>query len=297
MYRIALDVMGGDHAPHSTLEGARLALEANEALNLLLVGDEHRIRPLLDLQGIRGGLAARTEVVHASSVVTMDDKATCILKDKRDSSIRIAAKMVREGMADGLVTMGNTGAAMIASMKVIGMLPGVDRPCLASVVPNMRGGPTVLLDVGANVDSRSEHLVHFALMGAVYAEQVLGIRHPRVGILSVGEEDAKGNETTKAASLVLRAMEMNFRGNAEGRDIWNGSFDVIACDGFVGNVVLKSSEALAEGLMKGIRDSVNEDILSRLGGLLVRSAIMRFKKKRTTPNTAALRFWAFAAYP
>lgn len=279
MYRIALDVMGGDHAPHATLDGARRALEAHEDLYLLLVGDEHRLRPMLEAHGIKGGLAARSEIVHASSVVSMDDKATSILKDKRDSSIRVAAKLVREGMADGVVTMGHTGAAMIASMKVIGMLPGLERPCLASVMPSMKGKPTVLLDVGANVDSKAEHIVHFAMMGAVYAEQVLGVHHPRVGILSVGEEDAKGSETTRNASQILRAMDIHFGGNAEGRDIWNGTFDVVACDGFVGNVVLKSAEALAEGLVRGIKDSIMEGFMSRLGGLLIKPAMMRFMKK------------------
>lgn len=279
MFRIALDVMGGDHAPHATLEGARLALEAHEDLNLLLVGDEGRMRPLLDAHGIKGGLAARTEMVHASSVVTMDDKATAILRDKRDSSIRVAAKLVKDGMADGVVSMGHTGAAMIASMKVIGMMPGVDRPGLASVLPSMKGTPTVLCDVGANVDCKPENLVQFALMGAVYAEEVLGVRRPRVGVLSVGEEDAKGNEATKMAAQILRSLDVNFIGNAEGRDIWNGNFDVVACDGFVGNVVLKASESLAEGILRGMRDSIMESALSRLGGLLIKPAMMRFKKK------------------
>ncbi len=279
MYRIALDVMGGDHAPHATLEGAALALTAHEELNLLLVGDEQRLRSLMDAHGIKGGLAARTELVHASSVVTMDDKATSILRDKRDSSIRVAAKLVREGMADGMVTLGHTGAAMIASMKVIGMLPGVERPALAACLPNVKGRPTVLLDVGANVDSKSEHIVQFALMGAVYAEHVLGVRRPKVGILSVGEEDAKGSETTRAASGILKSLDMNFGGNAEGRDIWNGNFDVVACDGFVGNVVLKASEALAEGILRGMKESILEGLVSRLGGLLIKPAMLRFKKR------------------
>lgn len=279
MYRIALDVMGGDHAPHATLEGARKALEAHEDLFLFLVGDEARMRPLLETHGIRGGLAARTELVHAASVVTMDDKATAILRDKRDSSIRVAARLVKDGMADGVVSMGHTGAAMIASMKVIGMLPGVDRPALASVLPNMKGRPTVLLDVGANVECRSEHLVQFALMGSVYAEQVLGVRNPRVGVLSVGEEDAKGNETTKMAAQILKGLDINFAGNAEGRDIWNGAFDVVTCDGFVGNVVLKSSESLAEGILRGLRDSIMGSLRSKLGGFLIKPAMLSFKKK------------------
>lgn len=279
MCRVALDVMGGDHAPHSTLEGAGIALAAHDDLHLLLVGDEVSLKSLAASYGIRGELAARTEIVHAGSVVTMEDKATCILKDKKDSSIRVAAQLVRDGRADGIVSLGHTGAAMVASKMVLGTLPGVDRPCLASAMPNMKGGPTVLLDVGANVDSKPEHITQFALMGSLYAEEMLGIKRPRVGILSVGEEDGKGTDTTKTAAQMLKQMDINFCGNAEGRDIWNGNFDVIACDGFVGNVVLKSSEALAEGILLGLRDSIMQSWLSKFGGLLAKPAMRKFMKK------------------
>jgi len=279
VYRIALDAMGGDHAPHATLEGARLALAKHEDLFLLLVGDEAKLRPLLKHHGLVGALAERMDIVQADSVVTMEDKPTSVLKDKKDSSIRVATQLVREGKADGVVSMGNTGAAMVASVMVIGTLDGVDRPCLAGVMPNMKGRPTVLLDVGANVDSKPEHVAQFALMGAVYAEEVLGVEHPRIGLLSVGEEETKGNETTKAAAQLLREIDVNFSGNAEGRDIWNGNFDVVACDGFVGNVVLKSSEALAEGIIRGLRDSINQSLRAKIGGLLAKTAMKRFMKK------------------
>jgi glycerol-3-phosphate acyltransferase PlsX len=278
-HRIALDVMGGDHAPHATLLGAREALQAWPGLFLLLVGDEAVLRPQLARHGFTPELMARIEVVHASQTVVMEDKATSILKEKKDSSIRVAAQLVREGRAHGVVSMGHTGAAMVASSLVIGKLDGVDRPALASVMPNMKGGPTVLLDVGANVDCRAEHIAQFAVMGSVYAEEVLGLEKPRVGILSVGEEDGKGTDVTKDASAMLREMEIRFEGNAEGRDIWNGNFDVIACDGFVGNVVLKSSEALAEGIIGGLRDSFMESPITKLAGLLAKPAMKRFKKK------------------
>jgi len=209
----------------------------------------------------------------------MADKATCILKDKKDSSIRVAAQLVREGLADGVVSVGHTGAAMVASMKVLGTQAGVDRPCLASVLPTMSGRPTVLLDVGANVGCKPENLAQFALMGAVYAEEVLGVERPRVGVLSVGEEDGKGTGLTKEASLLLRDLDLNFGGNAEGRDIWSGQFDVIACDGFVGNAILKSSEALAEGIIQGIKSSLMETWITRFAGLLARPALRRFKGK------------------
>jgi glycerol-3-phosphate acyltransferase PlsX len=278
-HRIALDAMGGDHAPHATLLGAREALEAWPGLSLFLVGDEAVLRPALAKHGFTPALLARAEVVHASQTVTMDDKATCILKDKKDSSIRVAAQLVREGRAQGMVSMGHTGAAMVASSLVIGKLDGVDRPALASVMPNTQGGPTVLLDVGANVDCRAEHIAQFAVMGSVYAEEVLGIERPRVGILSVGEEDGKGTDVTKDAAAMLRELEIRFEGNAEGRDIWNGNFDVIACDGFVGNVVLKSSEALAEGIIGGLKDSFMESAITKLAGLLARPALRRFKQR------------------
>nr|WP_275975717.1 phosphate acyltransferase PlsX [Geothrix terrae] len=274
-----MDVMGGDHAPHATLLGAREALQAWPGLFLLLVGDEAVLRPQLARHGFTPELMARAEVVHASQTVVMEDKATSILKEKKDSSIRVAAQLVREGRAHGVVSMGHTGAAMVASSLVIGKLEGVDRPALASVMPNMKGGPTVLLDVGANVDCRAEHIAQFAVMGSVYAEEVLGLERPRVGILSVGEEDGKGTDVTKDASAMLREMEIRFEGNAEGRDIWNGNFDVIACDGFVGNVVLKSSEALAEGIISGLRDSFMESPITKLAGLLAKPAMKRFKQK------------------
>jgi glycerol-3-phosphate acyltransferase PlsX len=271
--------MGGDHAPQAILEGARIALTAHPDLSLHLVGDVDRIKPLLPIFGIQGDLAARKELVPAGSVVSMGDKATAILKDKKDASVRVATQLVRDGLADGVVTMGHTGAAMIASMKELGTLPGVDRPCLASVMPNMTGRPTVLLDVGANVECKPEHIAQFAVMGAVYAEEVLGQKLPRVGVLSVGEEDGKGSSTTKEAAHALRDMDLNFLGNAEGRDIWNGRFDVIACDGFVGNALLKSAEALAEGLIGGITATFMETWYTKLGGLLARPALRRFKRK------------------
>jgi glycerol-3-phosphate acyltransferase PlsX len=278
-HRIALDAMGGDHAPRVTLQGAREALEAWPGLFLYLVGDEAVLRPALAKHGFSAALLARAEVVHASQVVSMEDKATSILKEKKDSSIRVAAQLVREGKAHGMVSMGHTGAAMVASSLVIGKLEGVDRPALASVMPNTKGGPTVLLDVGANVDCRADHIAQFAVMGSVYAEEVLGLERPRVGILSVGEEDGKGTDVTKDAAAMLRELEIRFDGNAEGRDIWNGNFDVIACDGFVGNAVLKSSEALAEGIIGGLRDSFMESAITKLAGLMARPALRRFKQR------------------
>ena len=270
--------MGGDHAPQATLDGARQALEAWPNLELLLVGDEARLRGALAAHGLTGELAKRFEIVHASSVVEFEDEPTSILKEKKDSSIRLAAQAVREGRADGMVSMGHTGAAMVASTLVIGKLEGVERPGLASLMPNLVK-PTVFIEVGANIDSRPEHIACFGLMGAVFAEQVLGIPSPKVGILSVGEEDSKGTGVTLEAAELLRGMDLNFIGNAEGRDIWNGKFDVIACDGFVGNVVLKSAEGMAKMVGTGLKDSLMSSFRAKLGGWLVKPALQAFFKQ------------------
>ncbi|MBS1767812.1 MAG: phosphate acyltransferase PlsX [Acidobacteria bacterium] len=265
--------MGGDHAPQATLGGARLALEAWPELELLLVGDEARLREALSAHGLTGALEKRFKIVHAASVVDFHDDPMAILKEKKDSSIRLAAQAVREGEADGMVSMGHTGAAMIASTLVIGKLKGVERPGLACPMPNLGGKPTVFIEVGANIDSRAEHIAGFAVMGAVYAEQVLGVASPRVGLMSVGEEDSKGTGVTLDAAALLRQTDLNFQGNAEGRDIWNGRFDVIACDGFVGNVVLKSAEGMAKMVGLGLKDALGKGLRAKLGGWLARPAL------------------------
>ena len=279
-HRIALDVMGGDHAPQSTLDGAREALAAWPSLRILLVGDEGRIRPLLGSHGFHADLMDRVHVVHAPSVVEFHDEPKVILKEKKDSSIRVAAQMVREGQAEGMVSMGHTGAAMMASTLVIGKLDGVERPGLASMMPNLTGSPTVFIEVGANIDSRPEHIAGFAVMASVYAEEVLGIPSPRVGILSVGEEDSKGTEVTlEAAAILRRHPHLKFMGNAEGRDIWNGRFDVIACDGFVGNIVLKSAEGIAKLIKDGLRTTLTSSLRAKAGALLVKPALTEFFKQ------------------
>lgn len=271
--------MGGDHAPQATLGGARLALEAWPDLELLLVGDEARLGEALAAHGLTGDLARRFQVVHAASVVEFEDEPTAILKEKKDSSLRLAAQAVREGRADGMVSMGHTGAAMVASTFVIGKLKGVERAGLACPMPNLTGRPTVFIEVGANIDSRPEHIACFAVMGAVYAEQVLGMPSPKVGILSVGEEESKGTSVTLEAAALLRGTDLNFQGNAEGRDIWNGRFDVIACDGFVGNVVLKSAEGMAKMVGEGLKGALLSSLRAKIGGWLVRPSLQAFFKQ------------------
>lgn len=279
LHRIALDVMGGDLAPDATLLGARQALRQWDDIHLYLVGPESLVREGCTKHGFTPNDLNRITFSHAASVVNFDDASTVVLKEKKDSSIRIAAQLVREGTCDGMLTMGHTGAAMVASTLVIGKLQGVDRPGLASPMPNQSmTHPTVLMEVGASIDSRPEHLVTFALMGKIYAEKVLNISNPRIGILSIGEEESKGTEFVLKTADLLRQSSMNFLGNAEGRDIWNGKFDVIVCDGFVGNALIKSAEGTAKLFKSGITQSLMSTWYTKLGALLIKGALKKFLK-------------------
>lgn len=239
--QIAVDAMGGDYAPAEVIAGARLAV-AEYGVYILLVGDEARIRAEL-----RGEAGKKVTVVPASEVIRMEEHPVQAVRRKKDSSIVRAVQLVKEGRAQAMVSAGNTGAVMAAALLGLGRIEGVDRPALMTLTPNPRGY-TVLLDVGANVDVRAENLVQFAIMGAAYAETVLKIKAPRVGILSIGEEESKGNELTLNALSLMKKEVPNFIGNVEGQDVFNGRADVVVCDGFVGNVLLKAVEGLAQAL-------------------------------------------------
>ena len=218
--------------------------------------------------------------MHASEWIAMNDKAAQTVRTKRDSSMRVGLKRVREGLAAGFFTAGNTGAAMATAKMVLGGLAGVDRPALATVFPTSTGSPTLVLDVGANVDSDPENLLQFAVMGSRYAQSVLGIRSPRVGLLSIGEEDSKGNTLTRDTLPLMRELRgINFIGNVEGRDIFNGRADVVVCDGFVGNVALKTSEGVAKLVNVSLRESLKSTVTSQVGALLSRAAFQDFKKR------------------
>lgn len=275
---IAVDAMGGDFAPQSAVEGAvRAATE--DGASILLVGDKPRVEAELHRLHRDGSAApGRIEVVHAEEVVGMDDPAITPIRKKRRSSIRICAELVKQGRAQALVTAGNTGAAMIAAKMVIGTVAGVDRPALAAVLPN-RNGRTVLLDVGANVDSKPVHLREFAVMGHFYAQEVIGTPSPRIGLMSIGEEEGKGTDLTREVFKVLQNTGLNFIGNVEGRDVFNGSADVIVCDGFVGNVVLKSAESLAELLGGMLREELKRSSLTKMGYLFSKSAFDAFRRR------------------
>ena len=273
--RIALDAMGGDHAPGEIVRGALLAIGEYPDVEITLVGREEVLRETLG-----GTVPPRIAIADAREVVDMTDNAPAPLRRKRNSSIRVCANLVAEGKADAMVSAGHTGAAMTSAYKVLGMIEGVSRPALAAVLPSASpSGYTVLLDVGANVDAKAAYLREFAVMGHFYAQMIFGIDAPRVGLMSIGEEEGKGNELTKETFRVLKETGLNFMGNAEGRDVFNGNMDVIVCDGFIGNVVLKASESLAEMMGKLIREEITRSMTRKVGALLVKGAFDDIKKR------------------
>jgi fatty acid/phospholipid synthesis protein PlsX len=272
--RIAVDAMGGDHAPAEVVKGALLAA-AEFSDEILLVGQENVVRREL---AAAGGTPRNIEVVDAREIITMEDTALAPLRRKRNSSVRVCANLVAEGRANAFVSAGNTGATWTSARAVMGMIEGVSRPALATVLPSLKGH-TLLLDVGANVDAKPNHLREFAVMGHFYAQMLFDIEAPRVGLLSIGEEEGKGNELTKETYRVLMETGLNFIGNAEGRDVYNGNADVVVCDGFIGNVVLKASEALGEFVWTTIRQEMKRTLLRKIGGLLAKSAFVDLKKR------------------
>lgn len=271
---IAIDAMGGDFAPAHPVTGAVMA--ARElGVRILLVGRSDAIQTELCKHDISG---LPIDIQHATEVVSMDESPVTAYRRKKDSSIRIAANCVRDGRAQGTVSAGNTGAVMATAKMVCGVLEGVERPALCAVVPNLKG-LSVWLDVGANIDCRPVHLVQFAIMGHLYAREVLGVRNPRVGLMSIGEEDSKGNEVTRETLKILREMPLNFIGNVEGRHVFSGEADVIVCDGFIGNVSLKAVESAADAIFHFMREEIRKSFLARVGYLLARPALRSFRRK------------------
>ncbi len=272
--QIAVDAMGGDFAPQAAVEGAYQAAAAN-GTPILLVGRRPELEELLAAFGEH---QVSIEIVHADEVVGMDEPATSPIRKKRRSSVRVCADLVREGRAQAMVSVGNTGAAMIAAKMVIGTISGVDRPALAALLPAPLGR-TVVLDVGANIDSKPEHLRQFAVMGHSYAQQVLEKESPRVGLLSIGEEQGKGSDLTRRVFKEMESGGFNFIGNVEGRDVFKGTVDVVVCDGFVGNVLLKSAESLAELMAHMLREELSRNWRRRAAGLLARPALDSLRKR------------------
>jgi phosphate acyltransferase len=276
MITIAVDAMGGDHAPGPEVHGAVRAARQQD-VNLLLVGREDVLRA--ELSKYDGWRSLPIRIVHASEVITMDDNPAQALRGKRDSSLRVAARLVREGEAHGLVSAGNTGAVMAISKTVMGMIPGVQRPALASAFPTVKGKPSIMVDVGANVDSTPSMLAQFAVMGDIYSRLIFHTQSPRIGVLSIGEEEHKGNELTRGANAILKNLPLNFIGNVEGRDLYTGHADVVVCDGFIGNVALKVSEGLVDVIKHMLQESLASTITRKIGYVLSRAAYRDFKKR------------------
>jgi phosphate acyltransferase len=276
MLTIAVDAMGGDHAPQSELAGAMEAVRSLD-VKVLLVGQQEVLRP--ELQKVDGYRDLPIEIVHASEVITMTDSAAKAVRTKRDSSMRVASRLVRDGCAQAMVSAGNTGAVMATAKMVQGVVPGVERPALVGIFPTMEQKPVVLVDVGANVDCDPQMLAQFALMAEIYSRKVLHTQNPRVGILSIGEEEHKGNDLTRATFPLLKSLNINFIGNVEGRDIYAGNVDVIVCDGFIGNVALKVSEGLVDMFKKLLRESLEASIAGKIGYAFSKSAFADFRKR------------------
>ena len=275
--RIAIDCMGGDHGLPVTVPAAVKFLAHEPDASLLLVGREDEIRAALAKAGPHD--AARIEVRAASEVVAMDDPPAVALRGKRDSSMRVAIEAVKSGDAQACVSAGNTGALMAIARFVLKMLEGIDRPAIAAPLPNARGAATTVLDLGANVDCGPEHYLQFAIMGAALVTALEGRERPSVGLLNIGEEAIKGNDTVKQAGDLLRASSLNFYGNVEGDDIYEGTTDVVVCDGFVGNVALKTSEGLARMLGGFIREEFSRSLLTKVLGVLAMPVLGRLKNR------------------
>ena len=272
---IAVDAMGGDNAPGAEVEGAIQAAREYD-VRVILAGREDVLRPELNKHGGRG---LPIDIVHAEETITMHDSAAQVLRGKKGSSLHVAARQVREGAAQGLVSAGNTGACMAISKTIMGLVPGVKRPALAQIFPTIEGTWTTLIDVGANVDSTPDMLAQFAVMGAIYQRILCDCPNPRIGLLSIGEEEHKGNDLTREATPYLKELPLNFIGNVEGRDLYSGAVDVVVCDGFIGNVALKVSEGLVASIRSMLKSSLEANPKRKMGYLLAKDAFDEFRKR------------------
>jgi glycerol-3-phosphate acyltransferase PlsX len=274
--RIAVDVMGGDHGCGVVIEGAKRAIQADKRISaIFLVGQKSEIHAALPRGGFRDH---RLRVVHASEVLTMDDKPAAAVRKKKDSSIVRAVELVSEGKADAVVSLGNTGGIFTAATFKLGRIAGVDRGGIATIIP-APDHQFVLLDSGANIECKPIHLAHYAVMGSIYAREVLGVRKPRVGILSIGTEDSKGNELTLEAFKLCKHLDIHFIGNVEGHDLFRNHVDVVVCDGFVGNIVLKTCESLALAMFSLLKRELTANPRRQLGALLARNAFRAIRRR------------------
>jgi glycerol-3-phosphate acyltransferase PlsX len=272
--KIAVDAMGGDHGPAPNIEGSLQAVK-ELGVEVILVGDEAQLQGHLTRLRIHN---PRLTIRHAAQVVEMHESPAQVARKKRDSSIWVATELVKTGEADAVVSAGNTGASMVASFFLLGVIKGVERPAIATSLPTLTG-TAIMLDVGANVDCQAPDLMQFALMGNEYGKYLFGKPNPRIGLLSIGEEDSKGNEVTKEAFSLLKASPINFVGNVEGRDVYSGAADVIVCDGFIGNVALKISEGVADTIKKLLMKEIASSRLGRLAYLFLAGPLLRLRRR------------------
>ncbi|MFS0552991.1 phosphate acyltransferase PlsX [Brevibacillus sp. 179-C9.3 HS] len=272
--RIAVDAMGGDHAPKSAVLGALAAVKENPSITVVLVGDEQAIR-----NHMPQNMPANIEIVPAAEVILPDDEPVRAVRRKKNSSLVVAIEMAREKKVDAMISAGNTGALMTAGLLYAGRMEGIERPALCAYIPNTKGRVTLTLDVGANMDAKPHQLVQYALMGSLYAEKVLGFTRPTVGLLNVGTEEGKGNELTKAVFPLLAEADLNFVGNVEARDVMQGACDVLVCDGFVGNVLLKAVEGAASTIFSQLKQEFTSSLINKVGAAILKPGLVRFKKK------------------
>lgn len=275
---LAIDCMGGDHGPSVTVPAALDFLALDAEARVILVGLEDAIKAQLKGRADHAAYGERLCVHHASEIVGMDEAVASAMRNKKDSSMRVAADLVKDGRADAAISAGNTGALMAISRFVLKTLPGIDRPAIATILPNAKG-KTYMLDLGANVDCEPEHLLQFGIMGAMLVAALEHKDNPSVGLLNIGEEEIKGNEVVKRAAELLRESGLNFFGNVEGTDIYKGTTDVVVCDGFVGNVSLKTSEGLAQMIIGGLREEFKRNLLTRLAAVVAMPVLNAFKKR------------------
>ncbi|MGE5703616.1 MAG: phosphate acyltransferase PlsX [Clostridia bacterium] len=272
--RIALDAMGGDHAPKSAVEGALQAAASDSSLTVVLVGDETAIR-----QHLPATIPSGIEIHHTTEVIDADDEPVRAVRRKKDSSMVVTMELAKNGQVDACISAGNTGALMTAGLLVAGRMKGIERPALAAFIPNVQGKASLMLDVGANVDAKPIHLLQYAIMGSVYAEKGMGIAKPKVGLLNVGTEETKGNELCKATYPLLALTKTNFIGNVEARDAMQGTCDVIVCEGFSGNVLLKALEGCASTIFSMLKEEFTSSFLNKIAAAILKPGLIRFKKR------------------
>ena len=273
--RIVIDAMGGDHAPQSNVDGALAATAEWKDVEIILVGDRAQIEPLLSGKDVPSNLT----IEHAGEVITADDEPVKAVRRKKDASMVVAGRLLKEGHADAMISAGNTGALMTTGLLVVGRMEGIERPALAPMIPTLDDVGVLALDLGANMDSKPQHLAQFGLMGSLYRQKVQGIAKPRVGLLNVGVEPGKGNELTKEAYPLLQEMPIHFIGNVEARDIMVGNCDVLVCDGFAGNILLKSIEGTAGAMFSLLKEQFSQSLKSKIGAAILMPQLKGIKKK------------------